>query len=172
MDPGHFWFPMTAMARLFNSVHTTAKEIRLMIDPTSKISTITLEAAERHGCVIRHGYTTVKLQNRLFDQPPIEVRCLIVDRDYAMTPRYDINRDWALHNPIVNNNNSADKWWWKTYRYFMILGSDVAHKVFRAGGANGRAGGTYIQHTVFGIVYFGEAQPAEYDLKKFKRKTD
>lgn len=171
MDPGHFWFPMTAMARFYSTTTSSGKEIRLLIDPTIKVSCITLDEAERRSCVIRHGYTTVRLQHRLFDHAPIEVRYAIVNRNFEMTPRFDINRDWALNHPIASPNHAADKSWLKRYRYFIMLGSDVGHKMFCGGGASGKPCETYVHHTVFDPGYFDEAQPAEYEANYFARSN-
>lgn len=157
MDPKHFWFPMTAMVRFSNGT-TQGRELRLVIDPSVPRSTITLEAAERCRCSVRQGYTTVTLKHRLHDREPIEVRCLVLDKEFGFTPERLINREWAMHHPVAGNTNAADIWWFKPYRYFMILGADVSGKVFRGGGSMGKAGETFIQNTIFGPAYFGEAK--------------
>lgn len=166
MSLAHFWFQMTATARIFNNATGAWQNVRIMIDPTTKGSCVTMMLAEAYDCVIRHGYTTVRLRHRLDDNLPVEIRCALVNRRFDKTPKFSIETEWTTGHPIVKRNCVADPQWFSPQPYDLVLGSEVGSKVLRGGGAIGRPGGIYMQHTCFGLAFFGEGSPARRMEKK------
>lgn len=157
LAPSNVWIPMTAMVRIYPGRGDWCKEVRVVIDPTRRQSSITMEAAERFHCEIGRGYTSVRLQHRLFDREMVNLRCVVEDTRYGITPCVQLDNAWTRHHPVVGRANLADKYWHLPYPYHMVLASDVASQIFR-GNTMGRAGQTIIQFTVFGPVFFGESK--------------
>lgn len=161
MSKTNVWFPMTATVRFHVEATGSKKEVRVLIDPNRAKSCITQATVMRYRCQVRQGYTTVKLQHRKLDRPTVEIRCAVLDTDLAITPVKQVKREWRDNHPLLQDVHDADQWWWRQYCVFLVLGADVAHKVFQ-GPAVVKLDHISIQPTVFGPAYFGEGEPDHY----------
>ncbi|XP_073814240.1 uncharacterized protein isoform X2 [Musca autumnalis] len=157
VDTGNVFFPMTATVRLYPTKADWCEMARVVIDPSHKLSAITMDAAKNYKCEIRRGYTSIRLQHHIFDRDQVHVRCVIEDTRYGKTPSAPLESIWTWDHPIVGRATIGDPSWNKPEPYHLILGADVAHQIF-TGNVIGRAGQTLIHHTTFGPVFFGEGK--------------
>lgn len=78
--------------------------------------------------------------------------------------KYGVSPSSSVH-PLFREENdyiSANQFWNRSLKYFLILDSDVMSRVL-LGPAKGKPGGLYVQETVFGMAYFGEADKQAED---------
>lgn len=159
--PGSFWFPMSAQVRIYPQQNDKFTRIRLLIDPNASRSSIDARRAKVLGCDIRLGRTVVRLCHSQGTRSSFRVDCAVENFSGKTTPAYDIDRSWRPKSREIQKSEADGNWHIRS-QYHMIVGADYAYCILE-GKAEGRPGQTYIQNTIFGVVYFGEAIMFPYE---------
>lgn len=150
------WVKMMAFVRITAHRDDTEYSTHALIDPTAARSSITLKEAQRVRCKIMDGRTNITVfhgYEEVFRF--IDVECVVEDKKYGYSPVVDV--DPHIYG---KKNISASRYWNIRHKYHLILGADAAGKILK-GPAKGKAGQLFVQETIFGWAYFGEAKKRE-----------
>lgn len=150
------WVKMTAHIQVIPGPDRKELWTRALIDPTAARSAITLQEAQELGCVINRGRTVLSVCYRNEKNRRLEVEMVVEAKRYGRSPSHSVECDYR-EDPV---DGSANRYWHRSLEYYIVFGSDVMSRILE-GRARGKPGHLYVQDTIFGLTYFGEALKKE-----------